>query len=210
MTEYIIPTDARAEYRRIIQRANRRILSNLNYIKNEGILDHSIKTGLVGDFSNKRKWATKSAPLSYSTKFASEADYKKFMRHINKWGEDTGRRGGFAADPREKEKKGREAVYKAVYGLSSNKGVSLEDWKGDLPQDLKDRIDRLSLEQINKFFEYADEAGETFDSDQVQEESPESMIDYLEGRLSAVEKFYARPTKKKKKSRRKRKGRKKK
>lgn len=216
MSEYIIPTDARAEYRKIIQRANRRILSNLKYVKEEGIRDHSIKTSLVGDFSSKKKWSTPKSPLSSSTKFKSEQDFKQFMRFVNRWGEDTGTRGGFKADPKRKLEEGKEAIYGAIFGLAEHKGTSLEEWGGDVPEDIKKAIDGMSLEQMSRFFDHVDEFDELFDSDQVESDDVEDLLDYIRGRISAVKKFYPRPEKrvtkkkKKRKSRRKTKGRKKK
>lgn len=214
---FIVPTDARAEYRALIQRANRRILANINYIKDEGITDNSIKNALVGDYGSKRKWATKSAPLSASTKFNSAKEYRQFINFINRWGKDTGRRGGFAADPKERVKFGQSQIYKAIYGMIDNKGISLEEWKGDLPPDIKKEIENLSLQQINKFFDYTDVTGEDsyFDSDSPEEDTAEDVLDYIRGRISAVKQYYPRPQKKQKKkkgkknTRRKTKGRKK-
>lgn len=211
MADYIIPAEERGAYRATIQRANRRIKSNINYIKQEGIREHSIKTSLAGDYYNKKKWATKASPLSTSTRFKSREEYEKYMRHVNKWGEDTGRRGGYQADPRERLKRGKEAIYKAVFGLTSSRGISLEEWGGNLPPDMVKNIEDLSLEQMNKFFDYVNDAGdeELFDSDQVNDNSISNFLDYVGGRLSEVVKFFPRPTKKKKKSKRKKKGRKK-
>ena len=211
MAEYIIPAEHRAEYRATIQRANRRIISNIDYVRAEGIKDAQIRTSLVGDYYNKRKWATNTAPLSSTTRFKSKEAYDQYMRHVNKWGENTGRRGGYQADPREKLKRGKEAIYKAIFGLTSNKGISLEEWRGNLPPDMIEKIDSLSLEQINRFFDYVNDAGdeELFDSDQVADNSVENLLDYVGGRLSEVQKFFPRPAKKKKKTRRKTKGRKK-
>lgn len=209
---YIVPTDARAEYRALIQRANRRIMSNIKYIKEEGITDNAIKNSLVGDYGTKRKWATKSAPLSASTKFNSAKEYKQFIAFINRWGKDTGRRGGFAADPKERVKYGQSQIYKAIFGMIDNKGISLEEWKGDLPDDIKKDIEGLSLQQISKFFDYTDVTGEDdyFDSDSPEEDSAEDVLDYIRGRIAAVKQYYPRPQKKKKrKSRRRKKGRKK-
>ena len=208
---FTVPTDARAEYRAMIQRANRRIISNINYIKQEGITDNAIKNSLAGDFSSKRKWATKSAPLSTSTKFASAAEYRQFVRYVQRWGQDTGKRGGFAADPKERLKHGQSAIYKAIYGMIDNKGISLEQWKGDLPPDIKKEIEGLSLQQISKFFDYTDTSGEDdyFDSDSPEVDDAEDVLDYIRGRISAVKQYYPRKPKKKKKSRRKKKGRKK-
>ena len=215
MTEYIIPTDARAEYRKLIQRANRRILANLDYIKNEGIRDHAIKTSLAGDFTSKKKWQTGKSPLSTKTRFKSEDAFKQYMRFVNRWGEDTGTRGGHRADPKRKLQEGKEAIYSAIFGLADHKGTSLEKWGGDLPPDIKKEIESMSLEQMSRFFDHVDEFDELFDSDQVESDDVEDLIDYIRGRISSVKKFYPRPEKrvtkkgKKKKSRKRKKGRKK-
>lgn len=217
--QYIVPTDSRAEFRQMIQRANRRVQSNLKYLKDNGIRDHQVRTMLVGDFGSKRKWATKNSPFSYKTSFASEREYQEFMKYVSRWGEDTGKRGGHKADPKAIEEAYRRTIYKAINGLIRNKGISLEEWGGDLPPDIKKRLDRLSLEQMTHFYRYTDpnEGGvEVFDSDQVDNEDVEDFIDYLSGNLSAVEKFYPKAEKKttkrgkRKKSKRKTKGRKKK
>ena len=216
MSEYIVPTDARAEYRQMIQRANRRVLSNLKYLKENGIRDNQIKTMLAGDFSSKKKWATKNSPFSYKTTFKSEKAYREFMRYVSRWGEDTGKRGGYKADVKRIKDEYKTAIYKTINGLVRNKGISLEEWGGDLPPELKKRIESLSLEQLTHFFRYVDPSGEVevFDSDQVDGDEAEDMIDYLSGVLSSLEKFYPIPAKKttkkgkKRKSRRKTKGRK--
>ena len=211
--EYIVPTDARAEFRKIIQRANRRVLANVNYIKENGIRDNVVKTMIAGDYSKKSKWATKSAPFSASTRFKSEAAYRDFMRHVMRWGEDTGRRGGYAADPKRISEDYKTSIYKALNGLARNNGVSLEKWGGDLPPELKKKLDDLSLEQITQFFDYVDPTGEEwiFDSDQVVDNDVGDFIEYIDGRVSALQKYFpSKPkSKKKKKSKRKNKGRKK-
>lgn len=208
---FVVPTEARAEFKKTIQRANRRIQSNLKYIKEEGIKSNSIKSALAHDFTNKRKWATKSAPLSYSTQFKNEAEYNAYMRFVNRWGEDTGRKGGYIADPKRRIDVGKTAIYKAINGLMDAKGISLEEWGGDLPPALKEKVEGMSLEQISKFFEYTDVSGEdeTFDSDDVAYGDIEDFVDYIDSKVSAVQHYFPRPEKKKKKSRRKRKGRKK-
>ena len=218
MAEYIIPTDARAEYRKMVQRANRRVLSNLSYLKENDIRDNHIKTLLAGDFTSKRKWATKNSPFSSKTRFESEQAFQDFMRYISRWGEDTGKRGGHKADPKAMTERHRSDIYKTINGLVRNKSISLEEWGGDLPPDIKKRLESLSLEQMSHFYRYLDPdtgATEVFDSDQVDYEDVDDFMDYLDGIIGAVEKFYPKAEKrvtkkgKKKKSRRKRKGRKK-
>lgn len=213
---YTLPTDAKDEYRKMIQRANRRVLSNLKYLKDNGIRDNQIKTTLVGDFSSKKKWATKNSPFSYRTTFESEKAYKEFMRYVSRWGEDTGKRGGYKADVNRIKEQYKSSIYKAINGAVRNKGISLEQWGGDLPPALKERIERMSLTQLTHFFRHIDPSGEVeeWDSDQIQGENVENFLDYVIGTISSLEKFYPIPAKKttkkgkKRKTKRKTKGRK--
>lgn len=215
---YIVPSDAQAEYRRMIQRANRRVLANLKYLKENDIRDNHVKTLLAGDFTKKKTWATQKSPFSSKTRFESEKAYQEFMRYVSRWGEDTGGRGGHKADPKAIAERHRSDIYKTINGLVRNKSISLEEWGGDLPPELKGRLEGLSLEQLTHFYRYLDpETGgtEVFDSDQVDYEDVDDFMDYIGGILGAVEKFYPAPEKKvtkkgkKRKSRRKTKGRKK-
>jgi len=215
--KYIVPKEDQAVFRQMIQRANRRVISNLKYVKENEIRDRHIKTMLAGDFSSKKKWATDKSPFSYKTQFESEKAYQEFMRYVSRWGEDTGGRGGYKADVNRIMEEHRSHIYKTINGLVRNKGISLEDWGGDLPPEIKKRIEGLSLEQLNHFYRYVDPSGEVevFDSDQVDSDDPEDLVDYLSGILSSLEKFYPTSEKKrtkkgkKRKSRRKTKGRKK-
>lgn len=216
--QWTLPADARAEYKALIQRANRRILSNLKYVKDEGIQSKSIVQSLTGGFNKKKNWAGKSTPLSSSVKFASEKDYNQYMRFVMRWGEGEGRDGKYRARPDVLLEKAHEAVTVAVTGLFNHKGVSLEAWKGHLPPELKEQIKSMNLEQVNRFFEHIDVTGEEdlYDSEQVEGDTVEKIEDYVSGRISEVQHYYpAQPKikkkrkKRKKKSRRKTKGRKK-
>ena len=205
---YTVPPALRAEYKNAVRRANRRIISNIDYIQKEGITDNAIKTKLVMDYGQRRSWKNTKTPLSSSIKFKTEKDFKDYMRHVGRWAGYEGAT-AYVADPKDMAKRGRESIYKSIYGLMNNKGISLEEWRGDLPPDVKKEIDKLSLQQISKFYDYTDLTGEDdyFDSDQVTDNTPEDALEYIRGRLSAVKKFY--PTKRKKrKTRRKTKGRK--
>ena len=215
--QYVVPTDARAEYRKMIQRANRRLLSNIKYIKENEIRDNQVRTMLAGDFTSKRKWATKNSPFSYRTTFESEKAFRDFMRFVNRWGEDTGKRGGYQADVKQLSENYRTSIYKSINGLLRNQGISLEKWGGDLPPEFKKKIEGMSLEQLSHFWRYQDPSGdiEEWDSDQVSPESVEDFLDYVGGNIDTVIKYYPTPekkyTKKKKrrKTRKKNKGRKK-
>lgn len=199
---YVVPTAEQAEFKKIVQRANRRILSNRRYLQDNGIKDPYLTVRLVGDYSKKKAWATQKSPLSSSTRFESEAEYRDFMRFINRWGEDRGKRGDFAASPESIHRSYREHIYSTLNGLASNRGISLEAWGGDLPPDIRAKLDGLTLEQITRFYDYVDpDLGEQeFDSEQVGEGSIEDYTEYIDGRLSALQRYYPKKLKKKKKS----------
>ena len=216
--KYVVPTDAQAEYRRIVQRANRRVLSNLKYLEENGIRDNHIKVMLVGDFSSKKSWSTQKSPFHTRTSFDSEKAYKAYMAHVMQWGEDTGQRGVYRKAPDSVKANYMSSIYKALNGLIREKGISLEEWGGDLPPELKKLLEGMTLEQATHFFRYIDPNSgeiEEYDSDQVKANDVESFIDYVESTVSSLGKFYPAPEKKvtkkgkPKKSRRKKKGRKK-
>lgn len=212
---YVVPTDARAEYRALIQRANRRVQANLKYIQDNEIRDNQVKTMLVGDFSSKRTWATPKMPFSSSTKFESKKAYDQYIRQVMKWGEDTGTKGSFPAAPDNIAGEYKESILKAINGLVRNKGISLEDWKGNLPPELMDELDSLSIEQMTHFFRSVDPSGEVelFDSDQVEYEEIDDFLTYIFGIVGEVKKFYpaaAPKPKQRKKHTTKKKGKKKK
>ena len=213
---YIVPTDARAEYRRIIQRANRRILANLNYLSENKIRDNHIKVLLAGDFTNKQKWSTQKSPFHTRTTFESEKAYKAYMTHVMQWGEDTGKKGEYQRSVNSLKEGYKSSIYKALNGLINHKGISLEEYGGDLPPELKSRLENLTLEQMTHFFRYIDpNTGdlEEFDSDQLASDTVESFIDYVGTIMRSIEHFYPRKKSTKagtrKKTRRKTKGRKK-
>lgn len=191
--EFIVPTDARAEFRAMIQRANRRIKSNLKYIEQNNIKSHEVKNSLAGDFTDPAAWAGKTMPLSRSIKFASEKEYKAFVRHVMKWGADRGQKGDFHAAPSKLIEGYRTNIFKALNTITEHKGISLEKWGGDLPPEIKEKIQKLTPDQLFHFFEYVNsDTGdeEELDSDRVREGSIESYIEYIEGILNQVTKFY--------------------
>lgn len=204
---YIVPTDARAEFKKTIQRANRRILSNVNYISENNVRDRYVQNMLAGDYSRKKNWATKSTPLSSSTRFKSEADFKAFMEYISRWSEDRGKRGDYAASPKTIIEGYKSHIYGTLNGLARNRSISLEKWGGDLPPEVKEKLESLSLEQITQFYDYVDPflGEQDFDSEQVGEGSVEDYVDYIEGRLSALQKYFPHNPKPKPKKKRKKK-----
>lgn len=191
--EFIVPTDARAEFRALIQRANRRVKSNLRYIEKHGITDNEVKTSLAADFTSKGTWETKTMPFSRSIKFASKKDYDDYVRHVKKWGEDRGAKGDFHAAPENLRKGYQDNIIKALNTVATRKGISLEKWGGDLPPAMIEKIEKMSLQQLFHFFKHVkNDQGdeEELDSDRVLEGSEKSYIGYMHGLLNRVTKFY--------------------
>ena len=213
---YVVPKSDQKAYRQMIQRANRRVQSNIKYVRDNGISDNYVRTMLTGDFMNKRRWANTKSPFSSRTQFESEHEYQQYLRFVSRWGEDTGRRGGHKADPRAMEESYRDSITLAINGLIRNRGISLEEWNGDIPPELKAELKGLSLEQMTHFFRSVDPDGQVdlYDSDQVGYEDVDDFIAYIFGIIGELKKFYPVAEKKvtkkgkKRKSRRKTKGRK--
>lgn len=205
---YVVPPADRARFNSYIQRANARIKANLAYIEAEDITDIDVKQSLVFDFHRRSTWAGEKTPLSRSTRFESVEAYKAFMSFIEQWGEDTGIRGDYRSSPTRVAQGYREAVYKGISGMIRNKGISLEEWGGDLPPELIDKIDNLSLTQLRHFFKYMDldDGGDLveYDSDGVRYGDVEDLLDYLHGHIRALEKYYPKRAKKAPKVRNKR------
>ena len=65
---FVVPAELRELYKATVQRANRRVKSNLKYIaKNTITADHT-KRALVGSFDDPFKWAGGRMPFSRSVK----------------------------------------------------------------------------------------------------------------------------------------------
>lgn len=191
--EFIVPTDARAEFRALIQRANRRIKSNLRYIDKNSITDHEVRTSLAADFTSKKTWETNTMPFSRSIKFASEKDYRDYVRHVKKWGEDRGSKGDFHASPENLRRGYQDAIITALNTVATNKGISLEKWGGDLPPAMLEKIKNMSLQQLFHFFKHVkNDQGdeEELDSDRVLTGSEKSYIGYMHGLINRTMKFY--------------------
>lgn len=190
--EFIVPTDARAEFRALIQRANRRVKSNLKYIDKNDVTDHEVRQSLAGDFTDKGAWETQTMPFSRSVKFASESDYRQFVRYVKKWGEDRGSKGDFHAAPDNLVQGYKSAIYNALNTVAANKGISLEKWGGNLPPAMVEKIEGMSLQQLFHFFKHVkNDQGdeEELDSDRVMIGNERSYIQYMHGLLNRTIKF---------------------
>ena len=150
-SKYTVPESERKEFDLLVQRANRRIKSNLKMIEKNNITSSTAKRALVSDYEDASSWHTEKTPFSRSKTFDSEKDYKQFMRHVSQWGgEDFSR----------SEEAIRERYYKSIIqaltttALDNGNGVLTKT--GRLPGNLAKKIRELSLEQLTNFFDHAD------------------------------------------------------
>ena len=77
---YNVPMDHRKEYKRLVQKVNRRIASAMAAYEKEGRTIAPVE--VTGGIQVREQWNTSKYAISRSTKFASEAEYKKMMKHL--------------------------------------------------------------------------------------------------------------------------------
>ena len=205
---YVVPKELQHEYKMLIQRANRRVKANLKYIQKENITNEHTQRALVGSFNDPVKWATGRMPFSRSNKgryvwdadtgtqkfmeFTSERDFKQYLKHLEKWGEQTKRGERFDAHP-EKIKAGyKSAIVKALNQVKDQYSISLPG--GKLPDEVIKEIDSMNLEQITNFFANGD-PGEDLEISQFNSDDfllvqdAEGFTDVITSRIAAIKKF---------------------
>lgn len=148
-SKYIVPESDRLEFDRMIQRANRRIQSNLKYIQQEGIQSEAATRALMGDYGTPETWHTSKTVFSRSIKFESKKDYESYKRHVQQWG------GKEAPRTVDGLKQGYEkAIVKALTTAAIDNNIPLEN--GRLPGNIRNKIKGLTLEQMTHFFYNSD------------------------------------------------------
>ena len=65
---FIVPKEQQHAYKMLVQRANRRVKSNLKYINQNKIISEHTQRSLVGGFTEHEKWASGRMPFSRSIK----------------------------------------------------------------------------------------------------------------------------------------------
>ena len=148
-SKFIVPEKERREFDRMIQRANRRIKSNLRYIAQETIESESAQRALLGDYIDRSTWNTEKTVFSRSKVFDNEKAYNAYKRHVAQWGDVKPSR------TVDKVKEGYEkAIIKSLTTAAIDNNIPLEN--GRLPGDIRNKVRNLSLEQMTHFFENSD------------------------------------------------------
>lgn len=201
-----VPAEFRHEYKMLIQRANRRIKSNLKYIEKNGIdNEHTIRS-LVGGFDDVFKWQTGRSPLSRSNRgryiwnadtgemefrdFQNKTEFEQYLKYLSKWGEE-GR--VYQAHPESVKKDYKTAIIRSLNEIKDHYNISLPN--GQIPKEVLDSIDSMNLTEITNFFGNGDpsediEISQFSSDDFIYVETAEDFIDVIVGRIESIKKYY--------------------
>ena len=142
----------RQEFRRLVQRANRTLKSNLEYVKTNKIKDLETKRDLVMFYDKKRNWMKNrdgkrgKSPLSRSISFKDEKAYKEYVHHLKDIV-----KGGTA---NKKTKGYKETILDRLQRIADIHSVQLPD--GKLGNVLKEAVEGMTLPQLRQWFTIGD------------------------------------------------------
>lgn len=184
-----VPEEDRQEYRRLVQKANRRVKSNLEYIKNNKIKDFDTRRKLVDKYESKRKWARNKngkrakSPLSRSINFKNKEQYEDYMHHLRKLADK---------NPREMEKGYKSTIIDRLQRIANIYHVTLPDNK--IPDELVDKVNELDLPQLINWFHIGDpsedmEVSEYGSDDFIGVKDWQDFHDIAVKRLNQLQKF---------------------
>ena len=206
--KFIVPKEMQHEYKMLIQRANRRIKSNLKYITDNNIRSEHTQRSLVSGFMDPEKWAGGRMPLSRSNKgryvwnadteqmefreFGSEREFKQYINYLERWGKQTQRGEYYDTHPETIKKGYKQSIIKALNEVKDQFNISLPN--NQLPKEIIKELDSLSLSQITNFFE-----GGQVDDDLMVEEfdtftmfkvtDARGFIDIITSRIGMLKRF---------------------
>lgn len=206
---YIVPKEEQHAYKMLIQRANRRIKANLKYIKDNNITNEHTERALAGGYADPFKWSTGRMPLSRSNKgryvwnadkevmefreFQNKTEFDQYIKYVEKWGKQTKRGELFDSHPEKVKQDYKSAIIKALNEVKDHYNISLPN--GQIPKEIIEDIDSMTLEQITNFFANGDPAEDVeisqFSSDDFLDvESAEDFKDVIQSRIASIKRFY--------------------
>lgn len=147
-----VPEADRQEFRRLVQRANRTLKSNLQFIKDNKIKDLETKRDLVMFYDKKRNWMKNKegkrgkSPLSRSISFKDEKAYKEYLHHLKEI-----ERGGTGT---KKTKGYKETILDRLQRIADIHSVQLPD--GKLSDEIKKAVEGMTLPQLRQWFTIGD------------------------------------------------------
>lgn len=206
---YIVPKELQKEYKLLVQRANRRVKSNLKYINSNKITSEHTQRALVGSFNEGDKWASRTMPFSRSNKgryvwnaeteqqefreFRSEQEFQQYLNYLNKWGQKTKKGERYDAHPQQIKDNYKQTILKALNQVIDH--YSIPTPNGQIPKEIINELDKLSLEQLTNFYGNGDpgedmEISQFGSDDFIMVETAEDFTDVVLSRLGQLKKFY--------------------
>ena len=219
---FIVPEINRKEFKNLVRRANRRLFSAFDYIREKGITSDPAIRSLAHDYayhvsyneeskeytSKNDAWISEKTPFSSSIKFANEKQYQQYVRHLGKWGNvenvDTMVKG---------IKRGYyKSMVQAMTQVAMEAGGILDE-KGHLPEEITRRLRALTLEQRANFFDHADPRDHVekngFSSNDFNTADPDEFMETFDGLIKKLRQLYPEKRKPRKDKGKKRKRKKK-
>lgn len=192
---FTIPRDNWREFDNLVQRANRKILSNMAYIQKEDIKSDVTKRALLSDYADTTAWHTQKVTFSRSKRFGSQKEYEQTIRHLRKWGDSS-----FEdyKDPEALKQGYYKSIIRALTTTAIENGGILDE-RGNLPRNIKRRIKNLSLEQMANFFDHGDPSEQLekqgFSSDDFLGVDEDEFNETLDGMLNKLRQLYPKKRK---------------
>lgn len=205
---FVVPEELRHEYKMMVQRANRRVKSNLKLIAKETITSDHTKRALVGSFHDPLNWSSKTMPFSRSIKgryitdadtgesifkeFKTKTEFDQYMNYLNKWGQKTEKGELYTAHPQKIKDDYKTAILKSLNQVKDHYSITLPN--GQIPKEIIDAIDDMSLQEITNFFGNGDPSEDVeisqFSSDDFLDvENAQDFIDVVTSRIAMVKRF---------------------
>lgn len=161
-TSYYKLTQAQKnEVRRLTQLANRRIKAFTREFEKEGKEITPLQP--TGGIQTRQQWHSEKTPISRSVKFTSEKAFKEHMRWLKSF---EFQRENVSEFKQTEKIKLKRALYTAV---------------GDIPPDLMNKIDKMTLPQISEFWntfsEKARRMGAKYSSDEAMADTLNEVMD---------------------------------
>ena len=179
-SNYIVPVEDRHAYKMLVQRANRRVKSNLKYVNKHNITDHNTRRALIDSYDEHEKWAGGRMPFSRSIKghyvwnpdtevmefkeFRNKSEFDSYVRQLEKYGKEGD---DYARSPKQVVEDRKEKIIKSLNSIIDQYSISLKN--GQIPSEVIKALDTMTLKEATNFYSYYDieeeVEKENFDSD---------------------------------------------
>ncbi|MBO5713574.1 MAG: hypothetical protein J6R88_05195 [Clostridia bacterium] len=205
---FVVPEELRHEYKMMVQRANRRVKSNLKLIAKDTIPSEHTQRALVGSFNDPMNWSSRTMPFSRSIKgryitnadtgftefkeFKTKTEFDQYMKYLSKWGAKTEKGELYSAHPQKIKEDYKTAILKSLNQVKDHYNITLPN--GQIPKEIIDDIDNMTLQEITNFFGNGDPSEDVeisqFSSDDFLDvENAQDFIDVVKSRIAMIKRF---------------------